>query len=145
MTTRRLQALISLSIAQVEGNVDAFLERLNRRIEDMQVNGVSQKEIAVFISSQAVQEALYRSLLNDIARTIDTSLNQLETNAYLDVVGDLAKKWRWNYEPTAEHCDTCIDNNGKVRTMQYWQTNGVPGAGTTICDGGCRCWLEPVE
>jgi len=47
----------------------------------------------------------------------------------------------WNLDPGAEHCDTCLEYSA-IRYFTIDTLPGIPGAAPTICDGGCRCWLE---
>lgn len=47
----------------------------------------------------------------------------------------------WNLDPSAEHCETC-QQYAAIRYFTIDTLPGIPGAAPTICDGGCRCWLE---
>lgn len=140
----KLEQRIKLTLGGINHNVDEVLYAFEFEVEEMRLAGMSEQAILAHFATPEAVAAFRNRLVNDLNRRLSTTLNQLATNAYLDQTKGLSKEWRWVKEPTAQNCATCVANNGRVQTMAEWQSEGVPGAGATICDGGCRCYLEPV-
>lgn len=52
--------------------------------------------------------------------------------------------WRWKYGDTHDHCDSCKENEGQVKTMDEWAASGLPQSSDLDCGGWrCDCDLIP--
>lgn len=78
---------------------------------------------------------------------------QLWTNKSLDSIyyRGLAlaapeKQYRWRLGNTVDHCQTCADNHGQVKTMAEWVEAGLPRTHALDCGGwNCDCSIEEAE
>lgn len=78
---------------------------------------------------------------------------QLWTNKSLDSIyyRGLAlaapeKRYRWRLGNTVDHCQTCADNHGQVKTMAEWVEAGLPRTHALDCGGwNCDCSIEEAE
>jgi hypothetical protein len=61
------------------------------------------------------------------------------------VAGAPRFKWVLGTTPDGRHCPSCAAAAGQVHTMAEWDAAGMkPGAGGLMCQGNCRCRLEPA-
>lgn len=75
---------------------------------------------------------------------------EIWTNASLDTVmyegmtlGAPEKEMRWNRNPEKDSCETCIANDGQVKTLKDWRKAGMPKSRGLACGGfHCGCGLE---
>jgi len=147
--SRKLQMSIHFQLEEISHDVDEFLWHFDQQVKKMKQSGVSEAELLTWLANSEVAESFKSKLLNAVKRDLSVAMNELTTNIYLDEAKGLSDFWQWQNEPTAKHCNTCKDSaaggrSGLVKTLRQWQALGVPGAGTTNCDGGCRCSLLPV-
>lgn len=126
--------------------MDAALARrevdLAAEIEQLFASGI-RREAALAIVEGRVDD-LVRLAAQDLTREIQSAINQMTFSSYWNEVAAASAWCRWEYEPTADHCPTCVERNGKVGTAAEMQAIGLPGAGTTQCRSGCRCRIVPI-
>lgn len=136
----------------IQLKTELLIEELRTR------NRVLGNEIAQMIASGVPTEQVIDQLENRIddlkravaalaVREIGAAINQMSFSSYWDtVVSDPNFEfYRWEYEPTANHCATCTARNGLVGTAEEMRAVGLPGAGTTDCNIGCRCRIVPIS
>lgn len=42
-------------------------------------------------------------------------------------------------------CDSCEERHGETMSLAEWEREGMPGSAALLCDGNCRCELQPAE
>lgn len=103
-------------------------------------------------------DEVYKSLLQDIkdnsgefkdltgalGSQIDKALGQTAMDTSNEFISGLSDRYEWVWEPGAQHCDTCEEYNGQIKSYDEWEKIGLPGAGNTDCTVYCRCTLMPV-
>lgn len=53
---------------------------------------------------------------------------------------------RWDIDPVAEHCGSCVKLNGQVHRLKDWvRYNLRPKSPQLLCWGGCKCTLVEVK
>jgi hypothetical protein len=56
------------------------------------------------------------------------------------------KKYRWKLGNTEKHCETCLANDGQVKTLAEWEQAGFPKTRGLACGGfNCDCSLEEAD
>lgn len=145
------QAIQTLNI-----NLDLLQETLDKSIDDY----IFQVQIKAreFLARGIPEDEILKQLIDDVKNNtgefkqltgqIGTQLSKVIDQTAIDTsqlaVAGLSDNYRWDWEPGAEHCDTCSERNGQIKTWQEWQILGMPAAGTTICTIWCKCSLMPV-
>lgn len=61
------------------------------------------------------------------------------------ILGNPDQEFRWDLGD-AEHCGTCLGEEGKVKTGEEWMNSAyIPGSGSLECGGyNCKCELVPT-
>ncbi len=54
------------------------------------------------------------------------------------------ERWTWVAVRDGKLCPDCGNRHGKTQTLAQWRSDGLPGAGNTICQRACRCMLSPA-
>jgi len=59
--------------------------------------------------------------------------------------GDIKTLMVWILDPSSKHCQYCPEWAGEVRTLEEWESDGLPGA--EVCAGGdkCNCHLDSIS
>lgn len=151
--TFSIEDIAKILDVHLEKDIKQFIENLATDIKTIQLQGRTDEEIikAVF-DGYKKQTGIWNSLKGTLGGRIDFSLNassELAANQTI-VKESKALKFKWVWEPVAEHCETCIDRNDQVKTYQEWEAIGLPaqsfesGNYGTVCGYYCKCILIPV-
>ena len=125
--------------------VDNFAKNLEQTIYQMTANGV--KPEIIMNTLRADQEAagrIFGKLRNDIKGNVAMGIaNAGRIGAY----DDYTKKDLFAWITVGGHkiCLDCDSREGmEPMPYSYWEDNGVPGSGWSVCKGYCYCVLDPV-
>ncbi len=58
---------------------------------------------------------------------------------------DLSKVWIWITVNDRESCQDCKKRHGEIKTMNKWESLGLPGSGKTKCGDSCRCLMFRLD
>lgn len=53
--------------------------------------------------------------------------------------------YRWSAVGDKHVCEDCISRHGQVKSMDDWESFGLPATGQTVCKENCRCVLIPED
>jgi hypothetical protein len=109
---------------------------------------------ATGMSNEAIAQSLTRDLENrsgafaSYAGGVNSAGNDLfhltAQGASNDGVRDAADLFVWTLDPTADHCGDCLANaEAGEKTFEAWESQGLPGMGSTECGEYCKCSLDP--
>jgi hypothetical protein len=89
-----------------------------------------------------------RKIASLISEVVDFSFaNGMVTYSIKDVGGDGRALMTWETRPglskSGKSCPDCVARNGETKTLEEWELEGLPGAGTTLCGDHCNCTIEP--
>lgn len=138
---RRL--LISLKVEAMGAELSRQEILLDQEVGRLIDRGVGRDAALKLLNEGRVDE-LVESIGRLLAREVLSGVNEMAADSYWDSLIKTSEYWRWEWEPTAKHCDTCTERNGQVGTTEEMAAAGTPGAGTTDCSLGCRCRLVPI-
>ena len=125
--------------------LDDYFDKIRQRATDLISQGVNQEEIRkVLIKDIANGTGEFGQLKGSIGSVIDKGIYQVSNLASDESIKELSNKFKWIWEPGAEHCDTCTERNGQVKTYDEWMGLGLPGTGITDCTIYCKCTLVPA-
>lgn len=88
--------------------------------------------------------------LNDVYKRADlwiATQTEVEELAKLDENIPAEQEYIWRYGNTVEHCSSCSEQEGRVRTKSEWNDIGIyPQSRSLECKGyRCQCTLQPVN
>lgn len=107
------------------------------------------------MSNEAIAQALTRDLENrtgafkSYSGGVNSAGNDLfhlsAQGASNDGVRNSADLFVWTLDPTADHCGDCLANaEAGEKTFEEWESQGLPGMGSTECGEYCKCSLDPL-
>jgi len=129
---------------ELEKNIKRFINDLEAAINRMQVNGMPEDEIkAVLIGDLTNGGRIFGQLKNGIKNSISSAINIASNEAAIKVFTNAGvKRFRW-ITVSSNPCPDCVPRHGRVETMDYWRTVGLPGSGFSVCQNNCKCRLVP--
>ena len=146
--TYDLSSIESIVNVNLQNDLDQFISNMSIEVKVLQMQGMSNEDIIRrMVDDFKNQSGAWKTLEGKIGSTIDFGLNNAANfsaneevvKAFPDSTG-----WQWMLEPTADHCETCLQRDGQVKSYQDWESVGVPGAFGTICRQYCQCTLIPA-
>jgi hypothetical protein len=130
---------------RLNSELQIYLIRIRQRSSEMLGAGIAPEEIRnTLIDDIKNKSGEFGQLTGALGTAVDKSINQTAIGASDEPIKGISDKFKWTWEPGAEHCDTCSERNGQVKTYDEWVSLGLPGAGTTVCTIYCKCALLPV-
>lgn len=122
-----------------------------QQVETLRALGMSDESIRQailldFVNDNGVYFGAYRSAIREqIAGGIHQAyqLGVNETYRVEDPSGE--GMYRWTTVGDEKSCDDCAQRAGEERTLEEWQTIGMPKSGFSRCGRRCRCEVTPVE
>ena len=135
--------IVEGSFAYLDDAVEYQLAQLEREIDAALVMGTSASGVDAWLAGS--RETILRDIAGRVAHDVRNALGQMSFASYWEETMFESQWWRWTVEPTAKHCDTCLHRENRVGTRQQFEAVGLPRAGTTDCDGYCRCHLLPIS
>ena len=141
-----LETILANLEASLNKSVDDYVFATQIRAKDLLARGVSPEEVnRILLEDIKNNTGEFKQLTGTLGAQIDKALSQTSLDTANEAVRDLADRFRWDWEPSVvEHCDTCQEYNGQIKTYDEWTALGLPGAGLTDCTYWCRCTLTPV-
>lgn len=147
-TVVEIQAIsVSNLETRLQFALETYLARIRQRATELTGAGVNVDEVQrILLQDIENQTGEFSQLVGDIGLNIDRSIFQVSSDVSIEMVREVSDQFKWELEPSAEHCDTCLErSNMKAQSMEFWENIGLPGSGTTtICGIYCKCSLEPV-
>jgi hypothetical protein len=107
------------------------------------------------ISKDALREYLLKDLneggrifgefLNAIKATTDSSIRDFsDSGQWAEDDSYEVKKWMW-IAVLINTCPDCLERHGQIKTMEEWESVGIPRAGFTVCRKHCQCDLADAD
>ena len=125
--------------------VDDYVFVAQTRSKELLARGVSPEEVNRILLADIKNNAgEFKKLTGTLGAQIDKALGQTAMDTSNEAVRDVADQFEWTWEPQADHCATCEEYNGQVKSYDEWEALGLPGAGLTDCGVYCKCTLMPI-
>ncbi len=153
----RYLGLMSVAdLAEIEVTLDALAA-----LEVDTFSVLLQKEITSMRLRKMSEEAIFQTLLADAetgGRLFGGLANGIKTNLYT-TISDAAKAGGEQYYleqgidtrlrqwlvVSKNPCDDCLGRAGRIETLDYWETIGLPRSGFSVCKGKCQCEIPPAH
>jgi hypothetical protein len=133
---------IEIAIDTLEAKESLQGAQIGLEIETMRAAGMSRAAILAILASR--REDLVNAMVNRATQQLETAISRMTVTNYWSEILGTSDYWLWQFEPSAKHCATCVERNGKVGTTAEMETAGIPGSGATDCRYWCRCALIPI-
>jgi hypothetical protein len=119
-----------------------FLDTLSAKIKTLKSNGLFMEQIAKQIYNDFCDD-LDKLRNNEIDELWDLNKSVSQKTVFSQMDEDALYEWQW--EEGANHCEDCKERNGKRKTFQQWENEGLPGSGVTKCGYNCLCDLIEIQ
>lgn len=146
-----VEALLNLSVilksleTSLNKGINDYIANVQIRAKDLLDRGIDPDEVQrILLEDVKNNSGEFKQLTGMIGGQLDKSIGQTAMDTAQQAVAELSDQYRWDWEPGAEHCDTCQQYNGKVKSYEEWSLIGLPGAGLTDCGIYCKCSLQPI-
>lgn len=135
------QMIQTLSRFGVDPDVKAIEARANRAFGKLE---------RVFAEGIEPDEALWKSIEDAHEREMAQSLRRMTKSAIRNYrIENLAKESPYQMWVAVgggeKSCPSCEHRHGKVKTLQQWRDEGLPGSAALLCGEECNCHLLPVS
>ena len=143
----QLEAFLAVELEKLTFDVLAFQSMINKEVAIMSAGGLGAKGIAGAIKADLTNNGrVFSTFKNNVKSGVvgsNTGASRLGQNQIYDKTG---KQDRWLWVAVGGHkvCMDCDARAGQVNSYSYWETNGVPSSGWSVCKGFCYCVLDPV-
>jgi hypothetical protein len=86
---------------------------------------------------------IFGEFRNAMQPTFAGSINRFRD---VGIFGELGTKveYRW-CAVLVNTCVDCLDRHKQVHPLDYWEEEGLPRSGATVCGQNCKCVLLPVD
>lgn len=142
-----LEEFLEKELEKLTFDVLAFESLINKEVAIMGASGIASKGIVDAIALDLANNGrIFSTFRTSIKGAIVGSnsgagrLGQLLT--YTKAGG--SDRWVWVVVGGHKTCMDCDGRAGQVNTYDYWEKNGVPSSGWSVCKGFCYCVLDPV-
>jgi hypothetical protein len=141
----KIQTSFNVWYSEAQSAYDILIDDVRNMIAKMRAEGIADKQIVTILKDRmgnTVEEfRTFKGWVEGATDKMIYSASQDESNDY-----EQEQKLTWVLDPSVtEHCDTCLEREGyEPMTFAEWEAIGLPGAGTTDCDGYCKCTLTEV-
>jgi hypothetical protein len=116
-----------------------------QEIQRLKSSGMSPDNIAKsFMDRAKAGNGFEKSFLNDAAHELWKDMKAITQHEVYSSMDD-GDYYKWEYNPSAKHCEVCMELNGKVKTFEEWEAEGLPGHRNEGCYANCCCDLVKVD
>lgn len=131
---------------KLKTELNSYFKQIRERSNDLLNQGVDAEQIRKVLLKD-IEDGVgeFGKLKGSMGSIVDKGIFQVSNLASDDPIKELSDQFEWMEEPGAEHCDTCTERSGQIKTYDEWKALGLPGAGTTKCGIYCKCTLMPVK
>lgn len=114
--------------------IDAFL-----RVQSL---SLTTDEVDALLTETGVIRVNLEAMISDAVRAYEQAIVNGAQSGRSDVQRreGAEKLWTWQVE-SGRPCPDCNSRDGNTQTFAYWESVGLPRAGTTICGANCKCVL----
>jgi hypothetical protein len=110
------------------------------------LESMTADEVAGVVEDTGILRIELDAMLNDIAKAARTAVVQSAQSGYMDALREDEKPkqmYQWNVE-SDNPCPDCIERDGQVGSLEYWEAVGTPDMAVTICGEHCKCGLSKI-
>ena len=140
----QVQQLMAESLGTLQFDARIFADQIEKRVS--------------MLAGAGMDEATIRKILHDDMRTGGRIFGELRNNIKGGMAQSINQSGRAGqmeaYKPTEilawvtvgghKVCPDCDARAGQTGTIEFWEANGLPGSGWSVCQGFCYCILDPT-
>tara|TARA_Y100000592_G_scaffold29212_1_gene46606 strand:- start:9787 stop:11268 length:1482 start_codon:yes stop_codon:yes gene_type:complete len=155
--TPELENLLVGIVDSMVFDARSFALNIEKSVANMAQTGMSMNLIEdVLTEDMQTGGKIFGQLRNNIKETTAKAINQssrlgqystyfANPELLMDSPSE-SKPMKFMWVTVAGHkvCRDCISRSGRIKTFDEWSTDGLPGAGQTVCGGYCYCIIDPI-
>jgi len=139
-----LEQLEIIVMAEMQRVINRLVDDLNTRIVAMTATGMERTAaIAVLqndLATGGITFGTYKNgMKNIVANAVRGASNEAILNEFATTNIEL---FRW-VTVSGNPCPQCLDRQGDLQTLEFWQAAGMPKSGFSVCQNNCKCVLIP--
>lgn len=140
----QLEQLEIIVIAEMQKVITNLITDLETRVVTMTAAGMERAAaIAILqndLSTGGITFGTYKNgMKNLVSNAVRGAANEAMLNEFATTNVEL---WRW-VTVSGNPCLQCLDRQGDLQTLEFWQAAGLPKSGFSICLNNCKCVLLP--
>lgn len=139
-----LEQLEIIVIAEMQKVINTLKTDLETRLVTMTAAGMERTAaIAILqtdLTTGGITFGTYKNgMKNLVSNAIRGAANEAMLNEFATTNIEL---FRW-VTVSGDPCPQCLDRQGDLQTLEFWQAAGMPKSGFSICQNNCKCVLIP--
>ena len=125
--------------------IDVLDTRIEREIAILRGSGVGDAAIVQILSDDLrAGGRIFGEFRNTLKRGIVGGIMQGFRVGQDNIYGDNLMM-RWVSVGSPRICDDCEERVGQVESWSYWESEGLPASGFSVCKENCYCQLIPED
>ena len=136
---KRIEKRVAMGLEDIRSSMFQVVENQLKGITKSRIEGMTDE--AIF---DAMDEGWEKSFLNAAAQEIWEGMKYVAQQSVYSSL-PLSNLYQWQYNPGAKHCEVCTELNGQIKSLEEWQTDGLPGRRQEGCYANCCCDLVRVK
>ena len=143
----QLEAFLATELEKLTYDVLAFQSMVNKEVAIMSAGGIGARGVADAIKADLTNNGRVFSTFKNNVKSGVVGANTGASRLGQKQIYDKAQgqdRWLWVAVGGHKVCLDCDGRAGQVNSYSYWEKNGVPSSGWSVCKGFCYCVLDPV-
>ena len=143
----QLESFLATELEKLTYDVLAFQSMINKEVAIMSAGGIGSKGVADAIRADLKNNGRVFSTFKNNVKSGVVGANTGASRLGQKQIYDKAQgqdRWLWVAVGGHKVCLDCDARAGQVNTYSYWEKNGLPSSGWSVCKGFCYCVLDPV-
>ena len=140
----QVQQLMAESLSTLQFDAKIFADQIEKRISMLAGAGMDEATIKqVLREDMRTGGRIFGELKNNVKGGMSQSINQSGRAGQMEAYKP-TELLAWVTVGGHKVCPDCDARAGQTGTIEFWETNGLPGSGWSVCQGFCYCILDPT-
>jgi hypothetical protein len=131
-------------VEEVENAYSSMVKDIDLTIQSARAAGMSDEAISLILKDDLDNRSgVFSSYTGGVNSAGNDLFHLSSQSASNEGIRDASDLFVWTLDPTADHCGDCLANaSAGEKTFDEWETQGLPGMGSTECGNYCKCTLD---
>ena len=140
----QVQQLLSETLNTLQFDTKIFADQIEKRVSMLAGAGMDEKAIKTILNEDLKTGGrIFGELRNSIKGGMVQSVNQAGRAGQMEAYKP-TELLAWVTVGGHKVCPDCDARAGQTGTIEFWEANGLPGSGWSVCQGFCYCVLDPT-
>ena len=144
-TPQHIRDAMTLTLTNMALEAEKMQLTLQQLIRQARVGGMDLAEIELMLLDDLKTGGqLFGDFRANFKSQMRYSVEEVARGEIFEAHKDVGL-WTWISVFDKKRCPDCDRRHGQTKTLDQWRSEGLPGAGRTICQRACRCFLSPED